>query len=355
MPVDARPTLAAPDDDPYLWLEEIEGARALAWVDDAERRYAGEIRHAGLRHGPRHARSHPRPAGQHSVRHAARAASLQFLEGCQQPARPVARTTLDSFRTAQPSWEILLDVDALAAQEKRGLGLARRCDAAGHRTIGPSFSLSRGGSDAAVLREFDIAAKAFVTGGFYLPEAKGGIDWLDRDTLLLSSAYGEGHGDQVRLLANRSAVAARIGCRSGADAASRRRPRAWACGRRSIAREQPETVWFVDRPGFFDAIVWIGDRSGPKVKLDLPTDIELEAHRDWLVVKRRTPWTIGGKTYAPDTLLGIVAVRHFSPASRDFTVLFEPGERRALQHFFWSDGQLVAVDPRRAEARVRGR
>ena len=54
------------------------------------------------------------------------------------------------------------------------------------------LSLSRGGSDAAVLREFDIETKAFVDGGFMLPEAKGGVEWLDADTLLLSSAYGEG-------------------------------------------------------------------------------------------------------------------------------------------------------------------
>ena len=52
--------------------------------------------------------------------------------------------------------------------------------------------LSRGGGDAVVLREFDIATKAFVAGGFHLPEAKGGAEWLDKDTLLLSSALGHG-------------------------------------------------------------------------------------------------------------------------------------------------------------------
>ncbi len=52
--------------------------------------------------------------------------------------------------------------------------------------------LSRGGADAVVLREFDLAARDFVSGGFALPEAKGGAAWLDRDTLLLSSALGEG-------------------------------------------------------------------------------------------------------------------------------------------------------------------
>jgi prolyl oligopeptidase len=109
----------------------------------------------------------------------------------------------------------------------------------------------------------------------------------------------------------------------------------------SVDRTQSvETVWFVERPGFFDAVFWLGGRTGPKSKLDLPTDVLLEVHRDWLTVKRRTPWMIGTTTYAPDTLLGI-SLSSFLEGNRDFTVLFEPSERRALEHFFWNDGRLV--------------
>ncbi len=96
----------------------------------------------------------------------------------------------------------------------------------------------------------------------------------------------------------------------------------------------------MDKPAFFDAIVWIGDRTGPKIKLDLPTDTWLDTHGDWLAVKRRSAWTIGDKTYPPDTLLGL-PLSAFLAGDRNFTVLFEPGERRALQSFFWNDGQLV--------------
>ncbi len=77
----------------------------------------------------------------------------------------------------------------------------RRCREAARAIV----SLSRGGSDAAVLREFDVDTKAFVSGGFTLPEAKGGAAWIDADTLLLSSAYGEdmattsGYARTVRL------------------------------------------------------------------------------------------------------------------------------------------------------------
>ena len=46
-------------------------------------------------------------------------------------------------------------------------------------------------------------------------------------------------------------------------------------------------VWFVEQLGFFDVKLWLGDANGAKTRLDLPTDIWMEAHRDWLAVKRR--------------------------------------------------------------------
>ena len=66
----------------------------------------------------------------------------------------------------------------------------------------------------------------------------------------------------------------------------------------------------------------------------------MEAHRDWLVVKLRTAWTVGGKTFAPDAVLGI-SLSAFLAGDRNFTVVFEPGPRRALQGFFWAAGKLV--------------
>ena len=90
MPVDARPTIAAPDDDPYLWLEEIDGERAVAWVDQQNGLTLAKFGTPRLCRGSRHARRHPRPAGQHSLRHAARAVPLQHLEGRHEPARPLA-------------------------------------------------------------------------------------------------------------------------------------------------------------------------------------------------------------------------------------------------------------------------
>src|SRR6202022_1877495 len=143
----------------------------------------------------------------------------------------------------------------------------------------------------------------FVTGGFALPEAKGGAAWLDRDTLLLSSALGED-------MATSSGYARRVRLwRRGADPltapiifeTSFDHMAVWA----DVDREaEEERLVFVERVGFFDAIVWIGDRYGPKTRIDLPTDAAVAWHRGWLAVKRRTAWTIGGQPSPPAQVLG---------------------------------------------------
>ena len=98
---------------------------------------------------------------------------------------------------------MLLDLDKLAKAEAEDWIL--RWGQALPGTNARMLSLSRGGSDAVAMREFDVANKAFVADGFALPEAKGSAEWLDADTLLLSSAYGEdmstvsGYARTVRL------------------------------------------------------------------------------------------------------------------------------------------------------------
>jgi prolyl oligopeptidase len=189
-----------------------------------------------------------------------------------------------------------------------------------------------------VLREFDLFARNFVTGGFALPEAKGGAAWLDRDTLLLSSALGEdmatssGYARAVRLWRrDADRLTAPIIFETSANHMA-----VWS----DVDREaEEERLVFVARVGFFDQIVWIGDCNGPKTRIDLPTDASIEWHRGWLAVKRRTAWTIGDETYPPDTVLGI-SFPAFLAGDRRFTKLFEPAERRALQGFFWSGGRL---------------
>jgi prolyl oligopeptidase len=337
MLADARPTVASPDDDPYLWLEEIDGERALAWVGEQNSATLAAFGGIGFAHDrDTLAAILDRPDNIPFVTR--RGAYLyNFWRDAKNPRGLWRRTTLDSFRTEQPDWEIILDLDALAEQEKEDWLWAQPASLPGthDRAI---LSLSRGGGDAVALREFDIPARAFVADGFVLPQAKSWVDWLDEDTLLLSSAYGEdmatksGYPRTVRLWRRGEKV--------------ERTPVLFQSTRdtvhvsANVDRTHAGRVWFIDTPAFFEAIIWLGDRTGPKARLDLPSDVQMSAHGDWMAVKRRAAWTIGERTYPPDTLLGI-PLAAFVAGDRNFTVLFEPGERRAPQHFFWSDGRLV--------------
>jgi prolyl oligopeptidase len=338
MTVDDRPTIAAPDDDPYLWLEEIEGARALEFVERQNaltlETFAGA---SFVADRDMLAAIFDRPD---NIPYVGRRGGLLYnlWKDANNPRGLWRRTTLDEFRKPKPDWEILLDVDRLAAEESQDWLLNSMSTRPGNdrRAI---LSLSRGGSDAVMLREFDMDAKRFVADGFTLPEAKGGVDWVDDDTLLLSSAYGEGmattsgYARTVRLWRRGETVEqAPVVFDVPADRMS-------ASSQVDDSGPVPR-MWFVDRLDFFNLTAWLGDETGPKTKLDLPTGIWLLAYQDWFVVKLREAWTIEGKTHAPDTVLG-VSLSAFLAGSRDFTVVFEPEPRRALQGFFWTAGRLV--------------
>lgn len=336
--LDARPTVAQPDDDPHLWLENIEDPKALAWVEAENRRTLsafGTDQWAADRDILAAILDRPDKLpfiarrGPHFY---------NFWTDAEHPRGLWRRCMPESFRLEQPSWDVLLDIDALAATERKDWiwGGATTRPGTHDRAI---VRLSRGGSDAVVLREFDLASKAFVADGYHLPEAKGQVSWLDPDTLLLASAWD---GD-----ATTSGYARTVRrWRRGTDAG--KAPVLFEVSRESMAAgagvdrtEADRTVWFYDSVGFFDVKLWLAGADGEiRSRLDLPTDVMLGVHRGWITIKPRTAWTVGGKTYPGDTLLGM-RLAAFLDGNRSFSVLFEPGKRRALQSFAWSAGRLV--------------
>jgi prolyl oligopeptidase len=179
--------------DPYIWLEEVEGERAMAWVE------AQNTRSLGILQGD------PRYQGLHDE-------ALALVEARDRIAMPSfnrdgtvdnfwqdgthvrglwRRTTLDSYRTEAPAWETILDVDALAASEEANwVYKGTTCLEPDERLC--LVSLSDGGKDAVVVREFDSTTRTFVDGGFSLPEGKHRIDWIDADTLMVATDFGPG-------------------------------------------------------------------------------------------------------------------------------------------------------------------
>ena len=332
--IELRPTLSDPDDDPFLWLEEVDGTDATAWADEQSAktlRRLGDARFAADRDALQLVLDRP-----DNLPVPTRRGGLlyNFWKDASHQRGVWRRTTLGSFRTASPEWDILLDLDALAAAENEDWIWQ------GATTLPPEHNrallrLSRGGSDAVVVREFDVAARQFVADGFILPEAKTGTAWLDRDTVLLSTALGgvtaSGYASTVRLW---------------------RRGTAWSDGP-ILFQTDPANMaaWgefdratnrlvFGERTGFFDARVWIGDQDGPRQLIELPTDASFEWNATWLAVSGRTPWTAAGVTFQPD-VVAVIRLDDFLEGERAFTVVFKPAPRLALQRFFWAGRRLV--------------
>jgi prolyl oligopeptidase len=344
--MDIRPTVDAPDDDPRLWLEAVEGEAALAWVRDQNARTLARFADDRFESDrDTLAALLDRPD---RIPYVGRRAGLlyNFWQDAANPRGLWRRTDAAGFAADPPAWDVILDLDALARAEgedwiwKGAATLPGTHDRA-------MLSLSRGGADAVVLREFDLTTRAFVAGGgvdggFTAPEAKGGVAWLDRDTLVLTSALGgattSGYARTVRLW------------RRGTDPAdapvifsvAEDRLAAGAGVDRTVT---PARIWFVDQIGFYDAIGWLGDATGPRTRIDLPTDAAWTVHGDWLTVKPRTPWAIGGGTVGGSTIGADVLVAGrlsaFLAGERRFDTLFEPGERRVLRSWFWARDRLI--------------
>jgi prolyl oligopeptidase len=183
---------AAEDDDPYLWLEQAESPRALEWVR-AENARSLAVLEADPRFEPMHQEALT------ILTSDARVALGQIHAGAvynfrqdEAHVRGVwRRASVESYRAGNPDWETLLDYDALArSEEENWVAGSVACLEPAYRHC--MIELSRGGTDAGVWREFDTVEKTFVADGFYLPEAKSDLAWIDEDTLLVGTDLGPG-------------------------------------------------------------------------------------------------------------------------------------------------------------------
>ena len=189
--VDKNPQAPSGATDPYLWLEDVHGAKALEWV-----KAQNEKSLAILKSDPDYQKDYDAilrvldatdriPYGELDHRYV-----FNFWQDAQHPKGIWRRTSIADYANAAPAWDVLLDVDKLAADEHENwVWKGAECTPALKRCL---LTLSRGGGDAAVVREFDPDARAFVKDGFELAEAKSQITWLDEDTVVLGTDFGPG-------------------------------------------------------------------------------------------------------------------------------------------------------------------
>jgi prolyl oligopeptidase len=337
----AQPAENSAADDPYLWLEEIDNAQVRAWVEARNHETVSALCDVQF--------ERDRTAVLDILNAADRIPWIQqrgqlvynFWQDAEHRKGLWRRTTLASYRGENPNWETLLDVDLLAKSEAEDW-VWRGCSTLAPEHRRGLVHLSRGGADAAVIREFDLAEKRFVDDGFYLAEAKGGADWLNENTLLVSSALG---GEAFQTVSG-YARTARLHHR-GAEFATA--PVVFECKREDMAAwggrdrgpRYPRTQYrrqidFEHHEDFVEQ-----DGAG-RIKLDIPADAHMSVDHDWLMLNLRTDWNVGGRLYPAGALL-IIKLSAFLAGGRDFTILFEPSPRRFLQSFT-AIGDVVAID-----------
>ncbi len=184
---------AAPaTDDPWQWLEDVEGARALQWVheqnDKTLARYAAD---------PLYKTLYPEALAvldsQSRVPDIAQRGDYVYnlWQDKTHPRGLYRRATAASFRDGTPQWQPVLDVDALSARENKPWAFG------GITCLSPTYvhclvSLAPGGGDAVERREFNAETLSFVDGGFFVPTAKSRVDWVDQDTLYVGTDFGAG-------------------------------------------------------------------------------------------------------------------------------------------------------------------
>ncbi|MDO9336440.1 MAG: prolyl oligopeptidase family serine peptidase [Caulobacter sp.] len=181
--------------DPYLWLEEVEGDKALAWARAQNARslpvLQGDARYQGLFD---EALKIVTAQDRIPVAGFAGKGDAQMRNYWQDKVHVRGiwrRASLVSYRTATPEWETILDLDALSqAEGKNWVWKGATCLPPEDRYC--LVSLSDGGKDAVTVREFDTVEKRFVEGGFNAPEGKQNISWLDKDTLMIARDWGPG-------------------------------------------------------------------------------------------------------------------------------------------------------------------
>ncbi|MCA0902662.1 prolyl oligopeptidase family serine peptidase [Qipengyuania aquimaris] len=189
----AQDGVPGPDEDPYIWLEEARSDEALDWVRAENNRTM-----AHMAQDPRFDELTAEALAILDAEDRIPYVSIRkdglynFWQDKENPKGVLRRTTLESYKTDDPEWETILDVDALAAAEgKEWVYKGSTCLPPDQRLC--MIALSDGGEDATILREFDMTTKKFIDGGFVIEEkSQGGVQWLDEDTLLVGRDFGGG-------------------------------------------------------------------------------------------------------------------------------------------------------------------
>ncbi|MNV08974.1 Prolyl endopeptidase precursor [compost metagenome] len=341
--------------DDHLALEEVDGVEAKAFVaasnEKALSALTGDRRYETFRQ-----------QAEAILTATDRIPGVSFLgEGLgnfwQDAANPKGvwrRTTLDSYRSNQPQWETLLDIDALAKAEGKDW-VFKGADCLAPDETRCLINLSDGGKDAVTVREFDLTTKTFVEGGFVIPEGKHRLTWLDRDTLLIATDFGAENGQGTMTESGYPFIVKSL---------KRGQPLAQASevyrGQQSDGGYGVSPMVFRDKAGAVEAVLFSRPldtfrseiwrlADGKPVKLNLPERVAVEGVMGGnLIFSPDQAWSFDGQDYAAGSLLSL-PLGVLGPVRLDIAIgaeratVFTPSPRQSLQNVTVFSDSIVAV------------
>jgi prolyl oligopeptidase len=321
-------SVSAEESDPFLWLEDIEGDKALAWVEEQNQKSL-----AALEQLPQFQAMYEKNLGVYNSKERIPYPKIRggylynFWRDGNNERGLWRRTTFEQYASENPQWEILLDLDKLAQEEDENWIWK------GSDCLRPDYQrcllfLSRGGADATVTREFDIPGKTFVEDGFNLPEAKAGVSFIDRNTVFVSTDFGEGSMTEsgypriVKLWKRGSPLGEATVVYEGLTQ---------DVGVQALVVNTPEKDYslVVRADTFFTSEVF-AYRGGTLQKLDIPPDADIEAiFKNQLLISLKTDWERDGTNWKQGSLVSIDVDELLQGEGRVIQVV-EPDARSAL-------------------------
>ena len=332
-------------DDPYLWLEDVTGDEALDWVRAHNEPTVAELT-SSERFTQMQSDTLEILSSDDRIPYVRRRGEFVYnfwVDGTN-PYGLWRRTTLESYRSAEPEWDVLIDVDALRTAEDENWVWS------GASVLRPDYdraliSLSRGGADATVVREFDIPSRSWVDDGFVLPENKSNVGWIDRDAVYVGTEFGEQPD----------------GAGSWTSSGYPRVVKRWTRGTDLAAATTVFTgsvddvavgASFDPTPGFPRHFVYRSTdfynaeqfelRDGELRKVDVPSDADFSVRHDVMLVTPKSEWTVDGVARPAGCLLAFDYER-FLDGDRTHIVLFTPDAHTSLETYAITATRLILV------------
>ena len=339
--------------DPYRWLEDLKGERAMSWVKaenakttavlEADPRYADIYKEAFRMASAKDRIPYPTFIG---------GELYNFWQDSAHTRGIWRKTSLESYRSRNPAWVTVLDLDTLAAHEKANwvwhgascaLPAERRC----------LLRLSDGGEDAVTVREFDLPSRAFVANGFSLPKGKQNVSWASEDTLLVAREWNPGE----LTTSGYPYITKRLARGQPLDAAVeiyRGEPKDVSVSAFTMTDGKGHRVSMIARGlSFFETESYIV-RPNDVARLNVPKKFEIQDLFDGQIIARLTQdWTAAGRTYKSGSVVSFdAAAAAKDPQNLAPTLIIEPGPRESVSGVSSTKNQLLVGLDQNVKGRV---